>query len=361
MALKTATSTTPIGLHFCERALHAVQFGHNGRGNRLTASITGLLPPIEERTPEALADALRELSDSAPWIGRHVVAALPAEEVDIRPIRLADDVKPGNDARFRAALVAQSRAVLIYDPREAVLDFLHLPWNREEPHAPAHVLLVATRKKRVNDYLSALNAARLRCLCLDIVPRAVVRALARSNECLLFVDIQPGHTLVSISQEGDLLFSRVIRRGIENIVTALSRETDLQHDAAYRTLQQVGIDHSGQFASDLNAPESVEALSERTVAAMIFEATLREWDQLAHEIQRSVEYFSLQPYGAPIQGVRVVGDIVPPGFDAFLSGRLGVPVEPGRLVGAYAKAMEGYGKEQTAAIGLAMRGGRHAV
>ncbi|MBI2432724.1 MAG: pilus assembly protein PilM [Candidatus Hydrogenedentes bacterium] len=354
-----------MGVHVHSGYLYAAQLQQGAGREAVTACAE-----LPENAPGALLGGLRRLFDSGPFRGRRVVTALPAADVEVRPLRLPPGISI-KDAGFRQALLAEARSSLLYDPNEAVLDYLPFPEEATDSEQRHTVLLISSRRERVNRFLATFREAGLRCEHLEVAPCAATRALGKRSGCYAMVDIDRHQTVISIAQEGCMRFSRTVKSGYDVWRQALCQAMDLAEEVAIDLLWEHGVAPDGEHVYDLERAFAAEPVQPGAVSTKVFEICGRGMENLVKEVRRTMDYFALLPGGGAVREIVLLGDILPKGLDQLFELRLKmdtVIATPERLIRLdappplqpqareRARAEHRAAARWTVATGLAMRG-----
>lgn len=337
----------PIGIELSESHIRALQYERAGRGFRVRAKLRLPVPSAEARG-ETLLDALRRIKTGG-FVGRNVVLSLPSDETLVRPLKLPDGVEPA-DQRFEQAFLSEARNSLPYDLNDAVLDYIDLGAGSNGSAGQHALLLVAVKRAHVVRYVDIIRDAGFKCLQIDLASAAAARVCQDRKEPYVLVDLDENQTVISIAQGPRLLFSRVLKIGIDTMVDAVAQALQLPEAQAHAILEHYG------FSTELPRPIPVGEIMEtgtlpaREIPAILSEICVRELEFLVREIDRTFRYFLLQPCGCmPSSGV-MFGDWLPPALLEFVSSRLHLKLS--LPTGTVAPVDAAYIK----AAGLALRG-----
>jgi type IV pilus assembly protein PilM len=196
---------------------------------------------------------------------------------------------------------------------EAVLDFAILGnFTSEDGEALMQVLLVAAHEAPTLRLISAVEAAGLSVAAVDLVPLALIRALAHSGSegAEGIVSFGGGVTAIAVHEAGVPRFVRVLGTGGRELTDAI--------------------------AADLNVPgETAEALKRQLVqggdelVTRARTAIERPLAILLDEVRSSLDYYRNQPGASRLLRVVVTGGASQlPGLPERLATLTGLPVEP---------------------------------
>jgi type IV pilus assembly protein PilM len=212
------------------------------------------------------------------------------------------------------------------------------------------VLLAAAQQATVERLVSAVERGGLPVEAVDLVPLALVRALARpaTGEAGAegIVSFGGGVTCVTIHEQGVPRFVRVLGTGGRELTDAIAAELELTFEAAEAVKRQVGA------SSDETVTRARGAIE-------------RPLGFLLDEVRSSIDYYRNQPGAARL--LRVVttgGTSLLPGLGDRLASLVGVPVEAARPRELLAVGDIGFAPEELpaldpylpAAVGLALGG-----
>lgn len=321
---------SPIGIEVRHGAVLAAQCRLEGGAWRpfLTAS-----EPLVDASGASvpLLQALASIREHYPFAGNRAVAALSPADVEIRPLRLPKGVTPNPDGAFDALLRTEARSCLLYDPAEAVLDYLPLAEEMVDG-APRHtILLIAARREKVNRFLAMLRQAGFRCEHLEVAPCAAARAVNETGGYYLMADIGEDQTVMSIAEGQRLLFSRVIKWGFGAWVQSLKRALDLRAEEARELLLSQGFDVEPGAPIDYATVMDTGALDPAVIPAALYEICSGAVSHLLKETRRTLDYFALLPDGGRVSQLVLLGDGLPRHLDTLLASRLKLPVTVGAM------------------------------
>lgn len=213
------------------------------------------------------------------------------------------------------------------------------------------VLLVAAKKDMINDYTSVCAEAGLIATVVDVDAFAVQNAFeanyeAAGEESIVLVNVGAAVTNINILSHGTTAFTRDITMGGNAFTEEIQKQLNISYDEAEAL--KVG----GQGETDAVVPQEVERVIQGVA------------DQLAGEIQRSLDFYSSTAADSRVARVYLSGGTarIPAIFKA-IEGRAGVAVEilnpfknieiePGRFDAA---AILAAAPSAAVAVGLALR------
>ncbi len=147
-------------------------------------------------------------------------------------------------AQIREALPFHVQDMLPVPVSEALLDFYPISEETGEHGPVVNGLLVAAIKEAVSANVAAVTQAGLRPIQVDLIPFALVRALAprRSSPGLIgVVSIGANTTNVVITDNGVPQFVRIISSGGDDITRALSNRLQISLPQAEGAKREIGL------------------------------------------------------------------------------------------------------------------------
>jgi type IV pilus assembly protein PilM len=241
---------------------------------------------------EALSEALRELFAEG-GLGKRVRLGIANQRSVMRTIELP----PVTDRKELAAAVAfQAQDEVPMPLSNAVLDF-HPLGVSDTPNGPRQrVVLVAAQRDMVERLLSAVGAAGLTAVGVDLSAFALIRSLYRVGESdaerVLYLNVD-GLTNLAIAQGQVCRFTRVIGGGVEAMAGELATRRGIALREARALLASVDL--------GAPAPDPAPQRSQAPVAAPAIEqdASLETPSALAGADERDEHASSDEPVAQP--------------------------------------------------------------
>ena len=197
---------------------------------------------------DALADVLRDLFHES-HMGTAVRLGLANQRTVLRTLELP----PLEDAKELAAAVRfQAEDEVPMPLANAVLDF-HPLGIVDTPAGPRlRVVLVAAQRDMVERLLSAVRAAGLRPMGVDLAAFAMIRALYRADrgpDRLVYLNVG-GLTNMAVAEGPTCRFTRVLGGGLEAMATEVADRGGIPLVQARQRLLRVGMIDPGTPAED---------------------------------------------------------------------------------------------------------------
>ncbi len=292
----------------------------------------------------AVMDALRNLVESLKLKTKNVATSISGHSVIIRKITLPIMTED----ELEASIQWEAEQYIPFDINDVNIDFQILGPDGKDP-SQMNVMLVAAKKDFVNDHVSVFSEVGLNPLVMDIDCFAVENMFeanygAGAEEIIGLINIGASGMNVNILKSGESVFTRDIQVGGNMINEELQKRLGL----------------SGEDAESLKLGGRVEDVDGDQVESILADAS----ENLAQEVQRSLDFFSATSADEKVQKVYLAGGVSKSAaVIKALEDRLGIPVEVINPFVAihfnekefdpeYVKAV---GPLMTVAAGLAMR------
>ena len=293
----------------------------------------------------AIVDAVKNLLNALKIKSSNVATSVSGHSVIIRKINLP----VMTDSELEASIQWEAEQYIPFDISEVNIDFQILGPDPQDP-SQMNVMLVAAKKDFVDDYTAVFIEAGLNPVVMDIDCFAVENMFDYNygfveDEVVALIDLGASATSVSVLRGDSSVFTRDIQTGGNLLSEELQKRLGLSSaDAERAKLGERNI-------ADVD-PDSVdEVLSAAT-------------DNLAQEIQRSLDFFAATANDDQISRVYLTGGVSNSiKVKEALEKRMGIPaerVDPFRNVKVKdkefdAEYLNAIGPMFSVAMGLAMR------
>ncbi len=352
----------PIGVHFTQEHVHLVQLetldgGEIAVRSRESQAYPGTRAELLQ-SPAAVRKLIRRAMRSGNFRGRHVVSAMPPEQVRTMSISY-----PANSRRSEAGNIAR----LMVDRVDGELsDYVvdYVPIRMSACDGERLALVAVSRLEHVTNYLDCLASAGLHVDFLEIGPLAIKRLIEfrtapdqQENVIVLHVGATTTH-LTTISGRR-LLADQEVQFGEEVILNAVAKSLDVTLSVANDLVLTHGIDPGRQKSA------TIDTNSDPGVAATLIEIVKPEFLKLVREIERAFLFADSESQGRGSRRIYLAGGGARwPGTASLLASLARMQVEQ---VGhdhmpfaGHATSIESISDEQAAqlstAVGLALRG-----
>lgn len=351
---------TPIGVDLSDRTVRAIQFRNSSHGLTVQASGAKTFCEIDSSVidRDTVVSSIRDVLKSDDFIGIKAVAAVPGDDLDIRPVTIPDPGPDDKDNIFEKALMVEARSCLVYDPAEAMINHLTVSSTENGKGRSSHVLLMATHKNTVRARVSLLENAGLDCVHLDAGPCAAVRSMGAELGRHCVIELDDSRCVISIGDGAKLLFSRTLPLGTGQFVNTVSHRLDIGKKEAQSILKRVGIKKENRPQNSFEELEMKGRIPSEHLPYGITEICVDVLSTLVTEIKRTLNYFSGLPCAGRIEKIHLVGTVFPRYLDQFLARELGIPVGLGEFNRIPEKPWVGTANDGVYALaaGLALRG-----
>lgn len=299
---------TAFGIDISEHSIEIVSLGGSPGCPRLLAMGRKVLDPgisIEEsisgknKLKQGLKELLRNLKFGK-LNSKKVSSAVPESKSYIRIFNLPPDLAEKETLEY---IKSQARENFPHS-----LDDLYFDFQIQR----GKVLLAASPKRIVDDYLEIFQDCGLEPLALEIESLSLGRALVLEGEKgnILIADLGARITNFSLFSEGGLKFSFSLPRAGDNFTQALSEKQGLPLALAEEVKKESGLDSQRQEG--------------RT-----FLVLQKELQPIVREAQKVLAYFQEKTGEAVKKIILAGGSSVLPGLSEYLADNLGLPVEIG--------------------------------
>ncbi|MEY2565581.1 MAG: hypothetical protein QOE35_110 [Actinomycetota bacterium] len=345
-----------IGLDIGSFAVRATELDLGGDRPTLLRFGQVTLPPGavvngEVENGEAVGAAIRRLWSESGFRSRQVIVGVANQRVIVRQA----EVPAMAEEDMRSALRFEAQELIPIPLDEAILDFQILETiPNPDGEATARILLAAAQRDMVRTHLAAVERGGLTATTVDLVPFALIRALAGPAEFLpepnrgsALVSIGAGVTNVVVHEEGVPRFVRILLVGGDDITRAIAEELDVDIDLAEDLKRR----------ADESSDDDLEARTGSIVNQRI--------GTIVEEIRGSLDFYLAQSDAAPFDRVLLTGGASrTAGLLERLQSALGSSVEMARPLDALQIGRVGLTEEQLAEsqplivtpIGLSMAG-----
>ncbi len=230
-----------MGLEIDRRAIKAVQVSQSGESytlqhvgyRRLPA---GAITEGEVADHDLLASELKEFWTTHSFKGKTVYLGVANQKVVVRLL----DFPRMSPEDLRGAIGFEVQDHIPMPLEEAVIDFLVLG-SQSEGSDLDRILLVAAQKEMISRYSSAVRAAGLRPLSVDVKALSLIRStlpntLFEDEGAVLLLDVSTETTNLVVTQGGNPTLARFIPGGSGYLAQAIAEAADLPEEEAERQL-----------------------------------------------------------------------------------------------------------------------------
>ncbi|HIJ94705.1 MAG TPA: type IV pilus assembly protein PilM [Desulfuromonadales bacterium] len=300
-----------IGIDIGSSSVKLVQLKDNkGSLQLLNAAIIPLPPEaIVDNTlmdSSAVASVVKNLVSSMGIKVKDVACSISGNSVIIRKIVLP--AMPQEELEDQISWEAEQ--YIPFDINDVNMDFQILSPDSSDP-SKMNVLLVASKKDIINDYVSVFNEAGLHLLVVDVDSFAVQNAFEANYTCgpediLALINIGASVMNINIIKDGKTLFTRDVQMGGNLYTEEIQKQLGLSSDAA----------------------ESAKKLAHATHNEALIRAIEKINETITQEIRRSLDFYNSTANDERIRSVFVSGgcskvyNLIP-----AISEKIGLPVD----------------------------------
>ncbi|GAO02309.1 type IV pilus assembly protein PilM [Anaeromyxobacter sp. PSR-1] len=304
-----------VGLDIGSSSVKLVQLREKRGGWTLEAFATAPLPPeaIVDgalMNSSAIVQAVQEVLGRQKVKAKEVAIGVRGHSVIIKKISLPRMSQEELDESIQW----EAEQYIPFDIKDVNIDTQILT-PEGDAAGQMDVLLVAAKKDMINDYTSVCAEAGLTATVVDVDAFAVQNAFevnydGSPDETVVLINVGAAVTNVNVVAHGITTFTRDITMGGNAFTEEIQKQLNVSYDEAEAL--KVG----GQGESDAVIPQEVERVIQGVA------------DQLAGEVQRSLDFFASTSGGATIGRVYLSGGTarIPALFKA-IEARAGAPVE----------------------------------
>jgi type IV pilus assembly protein PilM len=312
--------TTPVlGIDIGSESVRAVELSADGRGRATLRRYheidlpAGAVVRGEVQEPLTVTTALKQLRARGGFKAKKAIVGVGNRKVVARDFT----VPHAPLKRIRETLPLQVQDMLPVPVADALLDFYPISESQTGEGLMVNGLLLAAVKETVTGNVKAVQAAGLELLNVDLIPFALVRALAAraaAGATTAIIDLGATATTVVVATGGVPRFVRIIPAGSADLTDALAQRLELPTDAADGIKRTLGL------------AQSVADADEHRAVTVIYEQS----NELLGSLRNTVNYFTNVHPETPVDGIVVTGGgAALPGLVAALANASGLPVALG--------------------------------
>ncbi len=353
----------PIGLHFAQEKMHAVQIRQLASGAFCMCAWASMEYPTTREdalaNPVSLRKLVTELLGRGSFRGRKVSTALPPGMSKLTSLTY----RPSKETSDGAQLLNLMAGRLEGSIEDYVIDYLPV---RGDGNAREKVALVAaSRKDDVLSFLNGLSSARLRVEELEVSPAAINRLIGllpgndQTRDNVLVINYGADVSYLTLISGRRLLMDKEINFGSNLLIEQVARGVDITTAMAERLIVREGL------VQQIERPFGDSATLTEDDLNPLVDIIRPLFSQLAEEVRRACLYAAAESQGDVVERVYTLGTIARwPGADQLLSDIARIPVADTFPLAAIFDgddngAMSDYagiGPDLAVATGLALRG-----
>jgi type IV pilus assembly protein PilM len=319
---------SPIGIDLGSRALKLAQLDCSGESPRVLALAQHALPLASEAPNEridAIRQGLTDLLRSGLFYGRDAVLSLNPQQLFIQNVRLPR--LPDDEMTKVVRWEAEERLPEDFgdaEVRHLVAGDVRNPTAAGEgSEVRREVILLACRRKELNELIDLLDSLRLRPLAIDAPACALARTTqtflrrkADEQTPFLFIDVGAGVSTVVVTRGPEILLIKPLPISGLSMDKLVARRLKLSvEDAAQARRHWAGGTESGTIDLDL--------------ARAVGDAVRSEVEALAGELVMCIRYHSVTFRGNRIAKAILMGGEGNARFAEQLAARIDTPCDLG--------------------------------
>lgn len=238
----------PVGLDLSDTSLKLIQFAPKGRGRAIRGFSDMHLPPgivaaDKIADSKALASLIREAA-THPKFGRitsrFAVVSIPETKSFVRVIQMP---KMTEDEAAEA-VPWEAETYIPLPVGQVYLDWVILD---EAPPDKMTVLIAASPRDYVDEFLNVLKLAELKPMALEVESQATARSLvSRNTETVMIMDIDTVRTSLVIYDKGILQFTSSLPIAGSSFTESISKALSVDMAAAEKLKRQFGVDEDAE-------------------------------------------------------------------------------------------------------------------
>lgn len=313
---KLFTSTaSPIGVDFGSASLKLAQLDGTGAAAELIAFAERDVPPeIANDSAARLQFFAREippLLSRGGFRGRRAVLGLPAATTCLERVRI-----PLLDAEgFRQAIEYEASQRLPFYGAPALIRHIVAGEVYEGDERRSEVIVMATRRKLIDDLLAIASRAQLEVVGFNAEPIAIATCVAArasatsatdksaANAATMIVDIGNSGSRIYIVVDGQIRFARAVNIGAAELDRAVAQRLNVSASEARSRRMELSATRAAHGYAP--AADAAAALSETLVR--VEHACFVTFRKLAHELLLSARYFHATFHSTHVEQVMFLG------------------------------------------------------
>lgn len=252
--------------------------------------------------PSIIASKLDIIFKELNYRPKKIVTTIPNQNLLIRNMELPDM----SEDELTEAIKWEAEDYLPFSVENASLDFIIL--NKDKKRT--EVLLVAVKKEVIKEYLTPFERLGFKPDVVNVQPMSLISLLTyqgRTGKPVAVIDIGSSSTKVVIGDSNNIYLSRNIDVGGENFTRSIMESRGLEIPEAEDLKIKEGINglDDSDAAGDLDVELDLLQLTTSGFGNGNF--MISQARNLAEEISRSLEFYSIKNRGEIIEDVYVTG------------------------------------------------------
>jgi type IV pilus assembly protein PilM len=309
-----------VGLDIGSNSVKACELKKTKRGYQLAHF--GMLPLPSEAIVDgalmnsnAVVDAINELFQKEKIKTKEVATSLSGHSVIIKKIRLPQMT----EEELEESIQWEAEQYIPFDISDVNLDVQILNTDIHEV-GQMEVILVAAKKDMINDYENVVKEAGLIPMIMDVDSFAIENMYEANhdiapNEIIVLTNIGASIINVNILKNGTSTFTRDINIGGNQYTEEIQKQLSVSYEEA----------EALKLGGEIGGPsDTTEAVIPQEVGGIIRSVS----ENLAAEIQRSLDFFSAQSAEDQISKICIMGGTAKiPGLTSIIESKTGISTE----------------------------------
>ena len=322
-------SPYPIGLDIGKDHICAAQFRKSGK----KLAIRGLwhkglngASNNPDKSADLLGSLLRQIAEYKGFNGKKVVVHIPSPEIVSFPVSF--NVNAGES--IEAVMVRESEKYLPFAIEVAVIDYPSISSPSSEGYTAT---IVASRKKRIEHYLTILKQSGLSAEVVDFSVSALLRLhhflFNTPEDPIVLCNVGYTGSMIAIVHEDLILANRYIDWGTKVLIEHLQQNFEHLGDEkkANLFLKKYGLLYEKQ-KSQKQENESGGDPEIDNILKVIYQISTPHVEELIHECHQIMAYVRSEFSNPPFAAVYIYGlATMIENLDQYFEMRLGIPTK----------------------------------
>ncbi len=322
-------SPYPIGLDIGKDHIYAAQFKKNGQKLAIRGlwhkSLNGASKD-SDKSADFLVSLLRQIAQYKGFKGKKVVVHIPPQEIFSFPIHF--NVNAGES--IEAVIVRESEKYLPFAIDVAIIDYPSISSPSSEGYTAT---IVASRKKRIEHYLTILKQSGLSAEVIDFGVSALLRLhhflFSAAEDPIVLCNVGYTGSMIAIVHKDLILANRYIDWGTKALIENLQHNFEHLGDEkkASLFLKKYGL----LYENEKNRKQESEPGNDPeidNILKVIYQISTPHIEELIHECHQIMAYVRSEFSNPPFAAIYIYGlATVIENLDKYFEMRLGIPTK----------------------------------
>ncbi len=322
-------SAYPIGLDIGKDHIYAAQFKKSEKKLAIRGlwhkSLIGAARDSDD-SDDVLVPFLKQIAEHKGFKGKRVVVHIPPQEMFSFPISF--NVHTGES--LEAVMVRESEKHLPFSIEEAVIDYPSISSPSSESYSAT---IVASRKERIEHYLTVLKQSGLSAEVVDFGVSALLRLhhflFTAAEDPIVLCNVGYTGSMIAIAHKDLILANRNIEWGtkalIENIQQNFEHLDDKKKASLF--LRKYGLLYENQKNRKRESESSGDPEIDN-ILKVIYQISTPHIEELIHECHQIMAYVRSEFSNPPFAAIYIYGlATVIENLDQYFEMRLGIPTK----------------------------------